>query len=447
MKKNILLINPWIYDFAAYDFWNKPLGLLYIASLLRMNGYLINIIDCLDPWNPFMRKDITKRYPRRFDTGHGNYYKEIIPKPEQLIFIPRNYHRYGISTEVFHDMLLRLPRPDMIFITSMMTYWYPAVFSTISTVKDVFSDVPVVLGGNYVSLCPQHAKRSGADFIIQGEGEQAISHLFKKVWGDKLSFVPNPEILDSYPFPAYDLIFNLVQLPILTSRGCPFHCTYCSSDFLYPSFRRRSPDNVFCEILHWHRRLGVQHFSLYDDALLVRPYEMALPLLKEIIKQHLLLNFHCPNGLHIREITDEMAKLLFTAGFKTLRFGFESSNTHRQYETGGKVTNEELKNAVHSLKQAGYQERDIGIYILCGLPNQTAEEIKDSIFFVISCGARPILAEYSPIPNTALWEDAVTNSPFNIAEEQLFHNNSIIPCRSPHFSYDMYNLLKIITKY
>ncbi len=57
MKKNILLINPWICDFAAYDFWIKPIGLLYIAGLLRQDGYNVELIDCLNPYHPLLIKE------------------------------------------------------------------------------------------------------------------------------------------------------------------------------------------------------------------------------------------------------------------------------------------------------------------------------------------------------------------------------------------------------
>ncbi len=444
MPKTILLINPWIYDFSAYDFWNKPLGLLYLASFLRNNGYGVNFIDALDTGDPFMREDHAGRPPRRFAAGHGNYFKEIIPKPTPLRDIPKNYHRYGITPQVFRRRLLSLTRPDLVLVTSMMTYWYPGVFATIELVKDVFPGIPVVLGGNYVSLCPDHAKLSGADFLLTGAGEIKLAGLLETLWGDRISCLPDPDKLDSYPYPAYDLLFHPEQLPLLTSRGCPLACSYCASKLLNPTFRRRNPVSVFAEILSWHRRLGVRHFSLYDDAFLVQPGEMALPLLKECVKQQLPLSFHCPNGLHLREINDEIATLLFRSGFKTMRFGFETANPDRQGATGGKVTNQDLQLAVKALQKAGYQGKDIGIYILCGLPGQRAEEVKETILFVKSCGARPVLAEYSPIPHTALWQSAQACSPFPIAAEPLYQNNSILPCRNALFTYDMYRSLKLL---
>jgi radical SAM superfamily enzyme YgiQ (UPF0313 family) len=137
---------------------------------------------------------------------------------------------------------------------------------------------------------------------------------------------------------------------------------------------------------------------------------------------------------------------MYRAGFRTIRFGFESSNMMTQENTGGKVNNEQLKIAVTYLKEAGYTSKELGIYLLCGLPGQEASEVKDSIRFVQSCGARPIISEYSPIPGTALWESSVNVSPFDLEGEPLFHNNSLLPCRSDKLTFKMYEELKVMTR-
>jgi hypothetical protein len=138
---------------------------------------------------------------------------------------------------------------------------------------------------------------------------------------------------------------------------------------------------------------------------------------------------------------------MYRAGFKTIRFGFESSNLTTQINTGGKVCNEQLIIAISNLKEAGYKSEDIGIYLLCGMPGQEASEVLESINYVHSCGARPIIAEYSPIPNTALWESSVNASPFDLEGEPLFHNNSLLPCRSEKLTFEMYQELKMLSKY
>jgi hypothetical protein len=111
---HILLINPWITDFAAYNFWIKPLGLLSNASILRTNGFRVTLIDCLD----FYSK--TKRY------GDGKFFRTKIGKPLSFKTIPKNYCQYGIPEEMLLKRLSLIEeKPDLIGVTSGMTYWYP----------------------------------------------------------------------------------------------------------------------------------------------------------------------------------------------------------------------------------------------------------------------------------------------------------------------------------
>lgn len=446
MKKNILIINPWIYDFAAYDLWMKPLGLLYIASVLRKNGHHVWLIDCVNSFHPLLKMENKVKLFPRHSSGHGKLPKEIIPKPHPLRKINRNYNRYGITPNIFIEELKSHNKPDLILVTSMMTYWYPGVFDVITIIKNVYPGIPIILGGVYVTLCPEHASFSGADFTVSGEGEKIIPAIIKELFGIEPLFTPDTDNLDSLPYPAFDLLQVVEQLPILTSRGCPYKCTYCASAVLNKNFQRRDPVQVVDEIGFWHRNFGVKHFSFYDDALLVHPEEVAIPMLEEIIKRKLPCQYHCPNGLHLSDVTEIVSRLMFRAGFKTIRFGFESSHVITQTTTGGKVNNEELKIAVRHLRDAGYKSEDIGIYLLCGLPGQEASEVRESIRYVKSCGARPIIAEYSPIPGTALWDSAVNLSPFDIEREPLFHNNSLLPCQGERLTFDTYQELKLTTR-
>jgi radical SAM superfamily enzyme YgiQ (UPF0313 family) len=283
---------------------------------------------------------------------------------------------------------------------------------------------------------------AGADYVIAGQGEKQILHLLKHLFNEESAYFPDDDNLDSLPYPAFDLIRKIEQLPLITSRGCPYHCSYCSSHILYEKFLRRDPLKVADEIEYWQKQYRVINFSFYDDALLVDPENLIIPLLKEIKRRNLTCQFHCPNGLHLREINKELSELLYNSGFKTIRFGFETSDFKRQIQTGGKVINDELHLAVNHLKNAGYKTADIGIYLLCGMPGQKAQEVIDSIEFVTKCGAKPVLAEYSPIPGTKMWTQAVESSPFDIEGEPLYHNNSLLPCQNSDFSFAVYAELK-----
>ena len=442
MSLKILLINPWIYDFAAYDFWLKPLGLLYIGGLLRQNNHDVHLIDCLNPYHPEMRKRYGSTLKRR-PYGDGKFFRQIIEKPEALKAFPKSYCRYGIAPDIFRQELQAHKDADLVLVTSAMTYWYPGVFDAIKIIREEIPHVPVILGGKYATLCRDHAvKFSGADVVMGGAGELQILKYLEARFGRKPSFVPDEENLDSFPYPAFDLIGIPEQLPIMTSRGCPYRCSYCSSPVLYKKFLRRDPERVADEIEYWQENLKVVNFSFYDDALLADPSKMIIPLLTALRKRRLKGQFHCPNGLHLRNISQELSDLLFATGFKTIRFGFETADPARQTQTGGKVKNDELIRAVDRLKKSGYRSSDIGVYILCGMPGQSAEEVQQSVDFVLQCGAKPILAEYSPIPGTKMWAEAAVCSPFDILNEPLYHNNSLLPCADKRFPYVAYREIK-----
>ncbi|MEW6616497.1 MAG: radical SAM protein [Thermodesulfobacteriota bacterium] len=448
-KKNhdILLINPWIYDFAAFDLWAKPIGLLYIASLLRKNGYRVHYIDCLDINTPDMENVTGIEPAKRKGYGTGRFYKENVAKPDCLKGIPKRYSRYGITPVIFLKELKRIPKPGVILVTSMMTYWYPGVFQVIDIIKDIYPEVPVILGGIYATLCYSHASEySKADYIVRGEGEMEALKLVGELTGNRLEY-PNPgDGLDVLPYPAFDLMPNLDYVCIMTSRGCPFSCTYCASHIVYKGFRRRIPLCVVDEMQFWREIYGVKEFAFYDDALMVEPEKNIKIILKEVLRRKILCNFHTPNGIHIRFMTKELCGLMHEAGFKTIRLGLETSDVKRQYSTGNKTTNREFEQSVSNLREAGFLSGDIGVYILIGLPGQKPEEVEDTIRFVWETGAKPILAEYSPIPQTALWENAVEEARFDIAGEPLFHNNSLVPFRSRYFSLETYNRLKQMTR-
>jgi len=428
---HILLVNPWIHDFAAYDFWAKPLGLLTLASILRYHGFNITCLDCLDRFHP--KASQTDPYARY---GRGPYLKTKIPKPVGLEDIPRNFSRYGIKKKWFREDLLAIQKPDLVLVTSTMTYWYPGVQETIGVIKEFFPDVTIILGGIYASLCHEHAQNySGAHHVVKGSGEKHILKLVGDYTGFSVKAKFNPDDLDTYPYPAFELQRKITYIPLLTSRGCPFVCKYCASHFLNPKRMVRNPESVVQEIKYWHEKYKVEDFAFYDDALLVNAGKYAVPMLEGIIKYGLKVRFHTPNAVHIREISKQTARLMFQAGFKTVRLGLETTAFNIRNELDVKVTAAEFEKAVTSLKEAGFEKELIGAYLLTGLPGQEIKSIEDSIKTVRQNQVIPILAHYSPIPHTALWSRAVSSSRYDLESDPIFTNNAIFPCQDERFSW------------
>jgi radical SAM superfamily enzyme YgiQ (UPF0313 family) len=433
-KPNILLINPWIYDFAAHDLWSKPLGLLMLAGLLRAQGYNLSLLDCLDVHDSRLQAIPGMKPATRRGFGTGKFYRTQVPQPSSLQQFDRNYYRFGITPEMFQECLLEGVKPDAVLVTSTMTYWYPGVQESIRLVKEHFYDVPVVLGGIYATLCREHAiSNSGADHVISGPGEIQILKLLEQLTGYSSEKPFHNLELDALPWPAFDLLPQLDYICTLTSRGCPHRCPYCASDLLFPQFIRRDPMKVVDELEYWYEKYSIVNVAFYDDALLLDASAHILVLLAEVRRRELPLHFHTPNGLHISGLSAEVCEALFLAAFKTLRLGLETGDDQRQQQLGAKVKPGAFSSAMANLTKAGFQPEQIGVYLLCGLPGQEPNEVGQSIRMVLDHGARPHLAEYSPIPGTPLWSEALRCSPFDLANEPLYHNNSLLPCQSERF--------------
>ncbi len=441
--KSFLLVNPWITDFAAYDLWSRPLGLLYLASLLREAGHGISMINCLDHTHdaPFVNK-FSRPVRRKY--GTGKFIRMEISKPEAIESIPRKFCRYGMFPETFKKLLKEVPQPDIILVTSIMTYWYPGIIQAVDILRDVFPYSKIILGGSYVRLCYEHAQMiPGIDFLFSGtistfpeflEKTCNIDLKNRKIWKD----------FPRYPFPAFDLWDPkpLNAVTIMTTEGCPYRCPYCASAVLHPKFIRRSPESVFEEILYWHEHYGVEDFAFYDDALLIDSENHIVPILRKIIDAGLKIRFHTPNAVHVRELTAELCVLLKKAGFTTLRLGLETASSQRTIQKDNKVEKGQFPWAMKNLRKAGFTPEQVGVYLLCGLPFQEPSEVDYSIDVVREHGGWPYLAEYSPIPHTKMWKDAVKASPFPIENEPLFHNNTLFPCQSNRFPVSELERLK-----
>jgi radical SAM superfamily enzyme YgiQ (UPF0313 family) len=450
MKRNdhLLLINPWIYDFTAYDFWSKPLGLLTIAGILKKEGYGISYIDCLDRYNREVLKLKNSESPKKDEFGRGSFYKEPIKKPAILKDIPRRYNRYGMTEEIFLNKLKILPPPQAVLITSIMTYWYPGVFRAIELIKEVFPGIPIILGGVYATLCFEHASKfSGADYIIKGNSLRDLIKILEQHAGNKNNDSKYEKGLDDLPYPAWNLYSDLDYICILSSRGCPYRCSYCASFRINPKLEFRNPKEVVKEIEYWHREREIKDFVFYDDALLINSEDSFLIILEGLIHKKLAVRLHTPNGIHVRMINEKIALKMYQAGVETIRLGFETVVPHLQSETGGKVTNLEFKKAVDYLLKAGFKTSQIGAYLLIGLPGQNLQEMVDSIHFVIDCGAHPRLAKFSAIPGTKIWSEA--KSHFNLQGDidPLFHNDALLPYLSPDINIKTYQQMKSLAKH
>lgn len=420
---HILCINPWIYDFAAYNLWIEPLGLLTVAAVLRQAGHDVALIDCLDRHHPAALAPRSKhdRY------GCGQFAKVEIKKPPVLAHVPRRWGRYGLPVEVFEAELDAQPRPAAVLVTSMMTYWYPGPFEVIRRVKARWPGVPVALGGVYATLCTDHARaHSGADVVIAGPGEQQALDWIGCLCPDH----PPARRPNDHPlFPAHDLRRAQGYATLMTARGCPFDCSYCAVRRLSPGrWAPRQPDCVVDEIAWCAQSLGAQDIVFYDDALLFDAQHHIYPILDGIIARRLDVRFHTPGGLHARFIDLPLARKMRQAGFTTIRLGLETADPDLQRQDGGKVDDELFVRAVEALFEAGFARSELAAYVLFGRPGQSIESAQATVEFSYRLGAPVVPAEFTPIPGTREWEKAVAAGFIAGDADPLLHNNSIYPC-------------------
>jgi radical SAM superfamily enzyme YgiQ (UPF0313 family) len=437
-QPTVLLIQPPVYDFTAFDFFLYPLGLLKAGEALARHGYPTTLIDSLDRFTPGPAEVGLKPPTFRLD-GCGHFHRRVIPPPPHLAGIPRRFHRFGLPPGLLRKRLAEGSRPIAAAITCSMTYWYPGVIEMAEMVRETWPGTPVILGGVYASLCAEHARGIGAlDLVVEGRDLEPALRFLREIAPAPVAPMDSPS--------GHDLVGPRSSAAIRTSSGCPRKCPYCAAALLGGSFSRYPLEEVMDELSFIVLQKKREHVAFYDDALLDGG-ETFLELTESIMSLglHRKAAFHCPNALQASAITAGVAVALKRANFRTIRIGFETADPALQRSLGQKASNEDLKKAVENLKRAGFSKRDIGVYILVGLPGQEAGGVEESVRFVHETGALSRLAEYAPVPGTPLFQEAKQSSTLDL-DEPLHHNKTLAPFRFSTLVPDALKKLKDLVR-
>jgi len=405
----ILLLKP-INN--TYFVVQPPLGLGYLADVILREGHEVDIIDA---------------------------------------------GREGLSWDGFVSMVGR-EKYDLIGI-QMFSYEIPYVKRHIDIIKRYAPGSVVIIGGPHISGDPEGtaAYLDKMDFGFVGEAEIGLEHFLRLrrqnysdparlgeipnlVWRRDGQTVVNPRAPvqnpDEIAFPAWDLmsprsypaathgIFfrHIPVAPIITSRGCPFSCTFCAARALTGrEIRYRSVENVVEEIILLHDRYGVKEFHIEDDNFTWKR-EYVTSFCREIIDRGLNLAFALPNGIRLDSLDREVLALMERAGFYSLAVGIESGSDRVLELMKKTLTREVIREKLELIKEC--TDMRISGFFLIGYPGETEDEIEATISF-----ARELpldLASFlitMPLPGSPLWDD------YNKRDYQNINWEDFIPSR------------------
>jgi radical SAM superfamily enzyme YgiQ (UPF0313 family) len=317
-----------------------------------------------------------------------------------------------------------IERADMILISSL-TSTIPRTFFLIKKIKeDINPRAPILIGGPHVTFLPEEALENGADYVFRHEADVSFLE-FLHWWsdgrdahkllnirglsfrlGDKYHHTPPPSRvnLDTLPTPNLDLVYGMGKpdsLPLITSRGCPFDCDFCSEITMFGrAYRFRSEEKIIEDIKYYDRRYGKLDIFFADDNLGANRSRLER-LCREIIKNRLTRFFSGQIRLDLAK-QPETLKLLSRAGFERAFIGYESTNAETLEAAGKKLSAADMASYTRII-----HKYDIEIHAMwvLGFDTDTLETIKEniraSIRWRLETSQFLILV---PIPGSALYD-------------------------------------------
>jgi len=439
--KHILLINPPIADFYQTAIRQQPLGLEYIAAILTEKGYTVHQVDALNTKSKYHLP-----LPHRLE-----YLKKFYPAHDLSPFkLFTQYQHFGLSFEEIRSRL-KLITPDVIGITANFTSYFNNALTTAKICKQLFPKVPVVMGGHHVTVLPHSALTSGyVDFVILGEGEFVFLELIKilntkdttklanlhgLVFKKETGIQINPpqhyiENLDALPFPNASQNFSRYKM-MITSRGCPRGCTFCSIEkVMGKKVRKRSISSIVAEIRQAIAH-GVTCIDFEDDNLTFN-FTHASTLFKFLIDNFKgqQIRFSAMNGLEVETLNETLIALMKQAGFEWLNIPLVSGNIEVRKQIYRHQSNEKFLSII---KLAQLYQLKVVAYIILGLPEDKLQHMLDDIIFL--AGQKLLIGPsvFYPPPGTPIYDLCLAKGyiqPDNF--EQL--RSSAIPVQTEKFS-------------
>lgn len=371
-----------------------------------------------------------------------NYNSHIITPPLGIGYLASYLKKNGIEAIIIDGLKEALSaqelaekiekeKPDIVGITCL-TAFYNETVELSKILKE--KGFKVVIGGVHPTFLPYKTlKESNADFVVCGEGEIPLLKLLKNGFSNegiagvyslnelasdedlftKSEIVTN---LDDLPFPDWEQIDpntypkaphgaftkNYPVGIIMTSRGCPFECTFCASRKFYDRrIRFRSPENVISEIEYLVNKFGVREIHFEDDNLTMLR-DRAERIFNEIIIKKLDISWSCPNGIRADRVDRELIYLMKKSGCYRFAYGIESANKEILRKIKKKETIEAINEAIDIADSEGILCQGFFIF---GLPGETKKTIEETINFAVN--SKLSLAQFlilDVLPGSELWD-------------------------------------------
>jgi anaerobic magnesium-protoporphyrin IX monomethyl ester cyclase len=374
----IALVNPPILKGVYHHELHLPMGLAYLAAILEKNGYEVTVIDC-----------------------------------------PAS----GIDHEKLRTELTSF-EPNMVGITSTTPTIQSALLSA-HTAKEACPNATVVLGGPHATFMDREILEQEAtvDIVVRGEGEQTISELAQCVFNSKsidgvdgITFrngkqmlrTPNRTFiqnLDQLPYPAYKYLplskyrlFGKLFLPIITSRGCPFQCSFCvPSCMVGEEYRTRSPKNIVDELEVLRDEYRADAFTFYDEALALDKKRI-FEICEEIKSRKLKVPWEIYT--RVDQVSQEVLAKMRKTNCQQIFFRIDSGCQKTLDALNQKTSIEQNKNAIKWAKDAGLL---VAISVTIGYPGETKETIEQTLDFIRNVKPDDVyLSVATPYPGTEL---------------------------------------------
>ena len=416
----ILLIQPPIQDFYQTSIRTQPIGLAYLAASLKNYGQKVEILDCQTE----KKKSIS--IPTEL-----SYLKDFYPFNDRSPFkLYTGYYHFGMSYEEIKQGI-KDSKADVFGISSSFTPYHGEALEIARIIKQWDRRKIVVMGGAHVSCDPEGVLRSPfVDYVVLGEGEVRFPLLLEQIKKGKvknnvdidgIGYRKDGEIqinplqnfirdLDSLPHPTRELLdldrYRLRKkrsTMIISSRGCPHGCAYCSAHHVMgTSFRSRTPEAILKEMMECQKQYGIEIFDIEDDNFTF-DQERAKRLMNLIIENlgEEKIELSAMNGVSFASLDGELLKLMRKAGFHTINLSYVSTDPSTKERMGRPKAKTEFDEILEEAERVGL---NVTAYAILGMPGQTVEEMVGTLIY-LTC--RKVLigpSIYYPTPGTPLFE-------------------------------------------